>query len=244
MKKTIISFLGVSLLLLAGCSPSVLIKKSSNPQNVVLSSFKFHIEHFNWNDLNTGNYASLLVSVSPRSMFNANLKQVYPRYNKQQNKLIKAEVDSTYTIIKNNLTKLNYNLLPANTLKGDAEYDPYGYPMETKQNKAFKKAKLALEVNVYVDQDFTDHFYAYPGMFQVRYTPRITMNMKMVDSSGKTVWSQQTVTLANSPVTIDNQRIGGYVELTVRGKPELADIINEAMDSMLKKTQPETPSVG
>lgn len=246
MKKFILSILAILSLLLYGCSPTVLIKKSTSPQNVVLSSLRFHIEHFNWNEFYTGNYASLLVSVSPRSMFNANLKQVYQQYSKRQNKMIGMEVDSTFAIIRKHLRKLNFNLLPANTLKGEAEYDPYGYPMSTKLDKAFKKADLALQVDVYLDQDFINHFFAYPGLFQVSYTPRITMIMKMVNSTGKTVWSQQTITMANSPVTINDQFWGGFSRLTVDTKPELADIINKAMNSMLKrgvvKSQPKTIS--
>lgn len=230
------------ILLLSACSPTVFIKTSPKQQDVVLSSFRFHIEHYNPYSFYTGNYASLLVSASPPSMFNADLKQIYPMYSKQQNKMIKAEVDSTYGIIKNHLSKLNFNLLPANTLKGETEYDPYGYPVSARLNKAFKKANLALQVDIYIDEDFINHFYAYPGMSQLSYTPRVTTMMKMVNSAGKTVWSQQTITLAKSPVTIDDQIMGGLRQLTVRQKPEMASIINNAMNAMLKQGMPKTNS--
>ncbi|HKI44343.1 MAG TPA: hypothetical protein VKA08_03315 [Balneolales bacterium] len=249
MKKSIISLLAIlPVLFLSACSPTVLIKTSPEQQNVVLSSFRFHIEHFNPYNFYTGNFASLLVSASPPSMFNADLKQVYPMYSKKQNKMIKSEVDSTFDVIQNHLGKLNYNLLPANTLKGEAEYDPYGYPTDTKPGKAFKKADLALQVDIYIDEDFVNRFFAYPGLFQLTYTPRITTIMKMVNSAGKTVWSQQTITLAETPVTINDQVLGGLRQLTVNQKPELADIINQAMNEMLKKglpkNQKETTAVG
>ena len=157
--------------------------------------------------------------------------------------MIKSEVDSTYDVIKDHLSKLNYNLLPANTLKGEAEYDPYGYPMNVTSGNVFKKADLALQVNIYVDEEFINRFFAYPGMSQLSYTPRITTIMKMVNSAGKTVWSQQTITLAKTPVTINDQVLGGLRQLTVNQKPVLADIINTAMNTMLKKGLPKTQKV-
>ncbi len=235
MKKTVLSTIVVlSLLLLSSCSPKVLLKKSPESQNVVLSSFRFHIEHFNQDALYSGDFASLLVSASPRSMFNANLTMIHPLYNKAQNKLIKAEVDSTYNIIRNHLKKLNFNLLPANTLKGDTKYNPYGYPVEAKLDKAFNKADLALEVNIFLDEEFINRNYSYPYLFQVSYTPRITLIMKMVDSSGKTVWSQQTVVNSDTSVVIDDQIQGGIRRLSVNQMPALSDIINKAMKEMLK----------
>lgn len=155
--------------------------------------------------------------------------------------MIKSEVDSTYYVIRDHLNKLNYNLLPANTLKGEAEYDPYGYPIAPKSGQVFKNANLALQVDIYIDEVFTNRFFAYPGLSQLTYTPRITTIMRMVNSAGKTVWSQQTVTLAKTPVSIDDQRLGGLRQITVNRKPELADIINTAMNAMLKKGLPKTP---
>ncbi len=235
MKKTVISSLVVlSLLLLSSCSPKVLLNKSPESQNVVLSSFRFHVQHFNQDALYSGDFASLLVSVSPRSMFNADLTMIHPLYNKEQNKFIKAEVDSTYNIIQKHLNKLNFNLLPANTLKGDTKFDPYGYPIDAKPEKAFKKANLALQVNIFLDENFVNRNYAYPYLFQVSYTPRITLIIKMVDSSGKTVWSQQTVTNADTSVVIDDRIEGGIRRLSVNQMPALSDIINKAMKEMLK----------
>lgn len=235
MKKSFLSFAALfSLLLLYGCSPGVLLKKSPSTRDVVLSSFRFQIEHFNQNALYSGDYASLLVSISPRSMFNADLKRIYPLYNKKQNEMIKQEVDSTYNIIRNNLKKYNFNLLPANTLKGEADYDPYGYPVSAKPDNVFKKTDLALEVIIYLDEDFVNKYYAYPSLFEISYTPRITMIMKMVDSSGKTVWSQQSIAYADSYVTIDDRIEGGVRRLTVTRMPELSKIIQKAMDQMLK----------
>lgn len=235
MKKIVLSSLVVlSLLLLSSCSPKVLLKKSPEPQNVVLSSFRFHVEHFNQDALYSGDFASLLVSVSPRSMFNADLSMIHPLYNKDQNKYIKAEVDTTYNIIRDKMNKLNFNLLPANTLKDETRYNPYGYPIDAKLDKAFKKANLALQINIYLGEDFVNRSYAFPYLFQISYTPRITIIMKMVNSDGRTVWSQQSVTNADRSVVIDDHIEGGVRRLSVNQMPALSDIIHKAVNEMLK----------
>lgn len=236
MKKLFITLtILLSLVLLYGCSPNIVLEKEATPRNVVLSSFRVHIGDFNQNTFYDGNYANLFLSIGRPSPFTADLGLVHQLFNKKQNQSVKHEIDSTYTIIGDKLSQDNLYLLPANTLKGMTEYDPYGYPVDAPLYKAFKKGNLALQVNIYLDEDDIMRTYNYPDDIQLFYTPRLTLDMKLVNSSGKTVWDQQSIAFANRNMMVDNWFAGGLNNITIEQAPSLANMVKRALNQILKK---------
>ncbi len=225
----------LSLVLMYGCSPNVVLKEESRPRDVVLSSFHIHIDDFNQNVFYGGKYANLFLSVGRTSPFTANLNLIHQIFNRQQNKYVKRQIDSTYSVIRKKLARENLNLLPAQTLKGDTQYDAYGYPENAGINKTFKKAGLALKVNIYLDEDNIINSIEYDDDYQSLYTPRLTIVMKIVDKSGKIIWNQESVAYANRDVMINDWVGGGLQDLTIEETPSLANIVSRALDQMIKK---------
>ncbi len=225
----------LSLVLLYGCSPNVVLKEETRPRNVVLSSFQINIDDFNQDVFYGGQYANLFLSVGRTSPFTANLNLVHQIFSREQNKYIKRQIDSTYSVIRKKLSGENLNLLPAQTLKGETSYDAYGYPEDAHLYKAFKKAGLALKVNIFLDEDDIMRTIEYDDDFQSLYTPRLTIVMKIVNKSGKTIWNQESVAYANRDVMINDWVAGGLSDLTIEETPSLANIVRRALDQMMKK---------
>lgn len=238
MKKLFLTFIPLlSLVLLYGCSPNVVLKDETRPHDVVLSSFRVHVDDFNEDAFYGGRFANLFLSVGRTSPFTADLDLVHQTFDKQQNQNIKAQLDSTYSVIRDKLAQENLNLLPAQTLKGKTRYDEYGYPIDAKQSQAFKKANLSLKVDMYLDEDNIIRNYEYDDNYQSLYTPRLTIVMKLVNKEGKTIWNQQSVAYSNRDVIINDWVAGGMQDLTIEETPSLAHIVRRALNHILK--QPE-----
>lgn len=236
MKKLVIYLIPIlSLVFFYGCAPQVALQAAKTPQDVVLTSFRFHIDDFNSDAFYGGNYANLFMSVGRPSPYTADLTMLHELYSKKQNQLIKQQVDSAYAIIRQKLSRENLNILPVNTLRGEAEYDPYGFPIYNNSKNVYKKAKLALSVNIYLDEDDIIRTFNYPHDFQSQYTPRLTLVMKLVNSSGKVVWNEQAIEFSNREMITDNYFQGGISNLTIEQTPSLANMVNRALNDILRR---------
>lgn len=236
MKKLPIVLLSLSLLVLVSCSSRMELTRNSKPHNVALTSFQVELNNFDSDDFYNGNYGSLLLSLRDDAMENANLRGVYMAFDKSQNKDVKAELDSTYTIVKDTLKKYNWNLKPVNYLKKKIQYDNYGFPDDGKIKKEINtNATLHILMSLSVNNLQTN--YESPGNFQICYQPELEMIIKMINSQGKTIWKGNTVVDANNDIVINEDRLSGIPTFQVQQIPSLSSMVKRAVHKMLPTKQ-------
>ncbi|HKJ34690.1 MAG TPA: hypothetical protein VKA34_22895 [Balneolales bacterium] len=235
MKKLLVFLSPVLLLMLVSCSSSGQLTKSKQPHKVILSSLHVQLNNFDNDDFYSGDYGTLLLSLRDDAMENADLGEVHQVFNKKQNKDVKAELDTTFTVIKDSLKKYNWHLLPADYLKGKIAYDSYGYPEGGKTSYKLKKGETFLKVSMYLSANDLQTNYETPVDFEIIYQPRLGLDVKMIGSDGKTIWKRETFVNADQSIIIDENHVGGIQSLKIEQTPSLSGMVQQALKQMLKE---------
>lgn len=221
---------------LSGCSSKTLLHPEQKPNRVVVTNFHFLLKHFNTNEFNQGDYASLIVALSEPAFPSADLVQVHRSFNSKQNKHIKQQLDSVYTTLQHNFKSIGIDLLPSGYLasKNDIPVGPYGFPHSSDLKTNSKVADAGLNLTFYLEANNIDVTHVAPYTNQIRYQPRLNMELTMMSNNGKVIWRDQSATLGRHMVEIE-ERTSGIRTLNVQSEPSLADMVNRALEKMISR---------
>jgi len=227
---------GLMISIMSGCSSRTLLQPSQKPNQVVLSNFQVTLKHFDTDQFNTGDYASLIVALREQAFPSADLIQVHRRFNPKQNKLIKQQLDSVYTVLQRDFKDIGMNLLPSNYLAGkrDIPVGPYGFPHSSDIKTNAKEADAALDITLYLEAQGIDVNNIAPYTNDVRYRPRLTVDLKLVSNSGNVIWKDQEIAVSKQLVQIE-ERTSGVKTLEVQSEPDLSDMVNSAIQEMIAR---------
>jgi hypothetical protein len=221
----------------SGCSSKILLHPDQKPNRVVVSDFHILLKHFNTNEFNSGNYASLIIALSRPAFPSADLIQIHRSFNSEQNKHIKQQLDSVYTAVQNNFKAIGIDLLPSGYLatKNDIPVGPYGFPHSSDLKTNAKVADAGLNLTFYLETDNIDVNHVAPNISQIRYRPKLTIELTMMSNDGKVIWKDNAISLSHHSVEIEERTTGGITTLDVRYEPSLSDMVNRALQKMITR---------
>ena len=225
------------IIAMSGCSSKILLHPDQKPARVVVSDFHFLLKHFNTNEFNSGNYASLIIALSQPAFPSADLVQVHRSFNSEQNKHIKLQLDSVYTTLQNNFKSIGIDLLPAGYLatKNDIPVGPYGFPHSSDLKTNARVADAGLNLTFYLETDNIDVNHVAPYINQIRYRPKLTIELTMMSNNGKVIWKDIAVSLSRHLVEIEDRTSGGITSLDVQYEPSLSDMVNRALQKIISR---------
>lgn len=232
LRLSILAFL--LIFTLPGCSGKILLHPEQKPNRVVISNFQFLLKHFNTNEFNQGDYASLIVALSEPAFPGADLIQVHRSFNSKQNKHIKQQLDSVYTTLQRNFKTIGIDLLPAGYLasKNDIPVGPYGFPHSSDLKTNSQVADAGLDLTFYLEANSIEVTHVAPYINRIRYRPRLSIELTMMSSNGKVIWRDQSASVSRHMVEIE-ERTSGIKTLDVQSEPSLADMAYKAMEKMI-----------
>ncbi|MCI0695972.1 hypothetical protein L0337_28730 [candidate division KSB1 bacterium] len=236
MKKIMI----LGILFLSGCSSSRMpLIQPSTFHEVAVVSFDIEtdpIESVKYEG-KAGPVADIIEAVQMAKEFKETIKQAQ---NPERSEW-KAQMDSIYAMLEKGLKNdLGIPLLPVDHLKGEVEYDPFGYPHgSTKKVLQSGKYPAALEITArlaFTKIDTSSIDLVFWGKTHNVQLPKLTLQVKMVDRSGKVVWQDKAEVTSNIPVVIDEKWAFGIKYKSEKFGPEIVDLFRQTVQALVRKT--------
>jgi len=154
----------------------------------------------------------------------------------------KAQLDSIYAIIANGLKHdLGIPLLPIDHLQGEVEYDLFGYPHGDIE-QIVRAGKHAAVLAIFARISFAEGHSSMLNLVVWGKTknvqiPKLALEVKMLDKTGKSIWRDSAKTASDIPVIVDEKWMFGIKYKSEQSVPALTDLFQKAILELVRKNQ-------
>lgn len=235
MKKLLL----IGILFLSGCASKVQLSRPASFQEVAVVAFDFTVEPFA--SVKYEGKAGPTADIVEAIRMVEEIKKTINDIKNPEKSEWKSQRDSLYWIIEAGLKNdLGLALLPLDHLRGEIDYDYFGYPKGSAKKVAQSgKYAAALEITArltFTTVDTSSLDLVFWGKTKNVQLPQLALHVKMMEKSGKVVWNDKVSVTSETPVVVDETWLFGIKHKKEEHGPALTDLFSHAMRELVRKT--------